>query len=231
MGKDDNINRGDDCYDDYSEDSLQVYLRQIQLPILSSEEEKDLFLMFKNGDRKAYEILVERNLRLVVYVARRFLGNGVSFADLIQEGNIGLMKAVSRYDFSYNTKFSYYAYRCISTAISRAICNHGRNVRISVSMKEWIINYSRAFYQLQHQLFRDPTVSEIACYMNIEEDKVLEIQSSMSSDTVSLFAFLNDEDDSELGDVIADSNVNLEDEVINYFVRSSLLDLLESSLL
>ena len=198
------------------DDPVKVYLKEIgRVPLLSSEEEIDLAIRIANGDVQAKQRLSEANLRLVVSIAKRYLGRGMQFLDLIQEGNLGLIKAVDKFDYTKGFKFSTYATWWIRQAITRAIADQARTIRIPVHMVETINKLTRIQRQLVQDLGRDPLPEEIAEKMeNITADKVREIQ-KIALDPVSLETPIGEEDDSHLGDFIEDKETLSPDDYTN----------------
>jgi RNA polymerase primary sigma factor len=188
------------------DDSVKMYLRDIgKVPLLTGEEEVRLAKAMAEGDVKAKEQLINANLRLVVSIAKRYVGKGMQFLDLIQEGNLGLMKAVDKFDYNKGFKFSTYATWWIRQAITRSIADQARTIRIPVHMVETIKKLIKMSRLLLQQLGREPTQEEIAKAMNIPESKVVEIQ-KIALDPVSLETPIGEEDDSHLGDFIEDKN-------------------------
>ena len=188
------------------DDSVKMYLKDIgQVPLLTKEEEKDLAQKMTNGDQRAKERLSEANLRLVVSIAKRYVGRGMQFLDLIQEGNLGLMKAVEKFDYTKGFKFSTYATWWIRQAITRAIADQARTIRIPVHMVETINKQMRVSRQLLQIYGREPTPEEIASAMGTTEERVREIQ-KIAQDPVSLETPIGEEEDSHLGDFIEDYN-------------------------
>ena len=182
-----------------------MYLKDIgKVPLLSSEEEVELAKRMLEGDEEAKQKLSEANLRLVVNIAKRYVGRGMLFLDLIQEGNLGLMKAVEKFDYTKGFKFSTYATWWIRQAITRAIADQARTIRIPVHMVETINRQVRAQRALLQELGREPTPEEIADYMGISADKVVEIQ-KIAQDPVSLETPIGEEEDSHLVDFIEDT--------------------------
>ena len=189
------------------DDPVKVYLKEIgRVPLLSSEEEIDLAIRIANGDVQAKQRLSEANLRLVVSIAKRYLGRGMQFLDLIQEGNLGLIKAVDKFDYTKGFKFSTYATWWIRQAITRAIADQARTIRIPVHMVEKINKLVRVSRQLLQELGREPSPEEIAEAMDIPVERVREIQ-KISQEPVSLETPIGEEEDSHLGDFIQDDNV------------------------
>lgn len=187
------------------DDPVKMYLKDIgKVPLLSSEEEAELAKRMLEGDEEAKKKLSEANLRLVVSIAKRYVGRGMLFLDLIQEGNLGLMKAVEKFDYTKGFKFSTYATWWIRQAITRAIADQARTIRIPVHMVETINRQVRAQRTLLQDLGREPTPQEIADYMGISVDKVIEIQ-KIAQDPVSLETPIGEEEDSHLVDFIEDT--------------------------
>ncbi|MEW6572937.1 MAG: RNA polymerase sigma factor RpoD [Bacillota bacterium] len=186
------------------DDPVRMYLKEIgRIPLLSPEEEVDLAKRMENGDEAAKRRLVEANLRLVVSIAKRYVGRGMLFLDLIQEGNLGLIKAVEKFDYRKGYKFSTYATWWIRQAITRAIADQARTIRIPVHMVETINKLIRVSRHLLQELGREPTPEEIAREMDISEDKVREIM-KIAQEPVSLETPIGEEEDSHLGDFIED---------------------------
>ena len=189
------------------EDPVRMYLKEIgKVPLLSADEEKDLAMRMEKGDEEAKKRLAEANLRLVVSIAKRYVGRGMLFLDLIQEGNLGLIKAVEKFDYKKGYKFSTYATWWIRQAITRAIADQARTIRIPVHMVETINKLIRVQRQLLQELGREPYPEEIAEKMNLPVDRVREIQ-KISQEPVSLETPIGEEEDSHLGDFIQDDNV------------------------
>ena len=189
------------------EDPVRMYLKEIgKVPLLSAEEEKELAMRMETGDEEAKKRLAEANLRLVVSIAKRYVGRGMLFLDLIQEGNLGLIKAVEKFDYKKGYKFSTYATWWIRQAITRAIADQARTIRIPVHMVETINKLIRVQRQLLQELGREPYPEEIAEKMNLPVDRVREIQ-KISQEPVSLETPIGEEEDSHLGDFIQDDNV------------------------
>ena len=189
------------------EDPVRMYLKEIgKVPLLSAEEEIELAKKMEQGDENAKKRLAEANLRLVVSIAMRYVGRGMLFLDLIQEGNLGLIKAVEKFDYRKGYKFSTYATWWIRQAITRAIADQARTIRIPVHMVETINKLIRVSRQLLQELGREPTPEEIAEEMDMPVDRVREIL-KISQEPVSLETPIGEEEDSHLGDFIQDDNV------------------------
>ena len=189
-------------------DPVSMYLKEIgKIPLLTSEEEMEVAKRLAEGDESAHNTMVEANLRLVVSIAKRYVGRGLPFLDLIQEGNLGLIKAVGKFDYTKGYKFSTYATWWIRQAISRAIADHARTIRIPVHMVETINRVSRASHELVQDLGREPTSTEIAKRLNLSTEKVEEIM-RVAQEPVSLEAPVGEEDDSHLGDFIQDEDAS-----------------------
>lgn len=187
-------------------DSVKMYLKDIgRVPLLSGDEEKDIARRVAEGDTVAKERLIVANLRLVVSIAKRYTGRGMSFLDLIQEGNLGLMKAVEKFDCEKGFKFSTYATWWIRQAITRSIADQARTIRIPVHMVETINKLTKVQRSLLQKLGREPSTAEVAAEMGIPESKVIEIQ-QVAQEPVSLETPIGEEDDSHLGDFIEDTS-------------------------
>ncbi len=189
---------------DNNDDPVKVYLKEIgKVPLLTPEEEIDLAMRIAENDQAAKQRLAEANLRLVVSIAKRYVGRGMQFLDLIQEGNLGLIKAADKFDYTKGFKFSTYATWWIRQAITRAIADQARTIRIPVHMVETINKVKKANSQLLHENGRDPTPEEIAERLNMPADKVREIL-RVAQEPVSLETPIGEEEDSHLGDFIPD---------------------------
>ena len=209
------------------EDPVRMYLKEIgKVPLLSAEEEIELAKRMENGDVEAKNRLAEANLRLVVSIAKRYVGRGMLFLDLIQEGNLGLIKAVDKFDFRKGFKFSTYATWWIRQAITREIADQARTIRIPVHMVETINKLLRVSRQLLQELGREPTPEEIAKEMDIPVERVREIQ-KISQEPVSLETPIGEEEDSHLGDFIQDDNVPVPaEEAASTILKEQLVEVL-----
>ena len=205
-------------------DSVRMYLKEIgRVPLLSADEEVNLALRIQQGDQEAKQELAEANLRLVVSIAKRYVGRGMQFLDLIQEGNMGLMKAVEKFDHTKGFKFSTYATWWIRQAITRAIADQARTIRIPVHMVETINKLVRIQRQLLQDLGREPTPEEIGAEMDLPTEKVREIL-KIAQEPVSLETPIGEEDDSHLGDFIEDDNATSPAEHTAYALLKEQLD-------
>ena len=211
------------------EDPVRMYLKEIgKVPLLNADEEIELAKKMENGDKDAQKRLAEANLRLVVSIAKRYVGRGMLFLDLIQEGNLGLIKAVEKYDWRKGYKFSTYATWWIRQAITRAIADQARTIRIPVHMVETINKLIRISRQLLQELGREPTPEEIAKEMGISVDRVREIQ-KISQEPVSLETPIGEEEDSHLGDFIQDDNVPVPAEAAAFtLLKEQLVEVLDT---
>ncbi|MCR5687436.1 MAG: RNA polymerase sigma factor RpoD [Lachnospiraceae bacterium] len=211
------------------EDPVRMYLKEIgKVPLLTAEEEIELAKRMEDGDEEAKKRLAEANLRLVVSIAKRYVGRGMLFLDLIQEGNLGLIKAVEKFDYTKGYKFSTYATWWIRQAITRAIADQARTIRIPVHMVETINKLIRVSRQLLQELGREPTPEEIAAEMNLPVDRVREIL-KIAQEPVSLETPIGEEEDSHLGDFIQDDNVPVPAEAAAFtLLKEQLVEVLET---
>ena len=211
------------------DDPVKVYLKEIgRVPLLSGEEEVDLAIRISNGDVAAKQRLSEANLRLVVSIAKRYLGRGMQFLDLIQEGNLGLIKAVEKFDYTKGFKFSTYATWWIRQAITRAIADQARTIRIPVHMVETINKVKKVQSQLLHQNGHEPSPDEIAEEIDMPVDKVREIM-RVAQEPVSLETPIGEEEDSHLGDFIPDNDAPAPADAASHtMLREQLADVLST---
>lgn len=211
------------------EDPVRMYLKEIgKVPLLTAEEEVALSERMEQGDETARKRLAEANLRLVVSIAKRYMGRGMQFLDLIQEGNLGLIKAVEKFDYKKGYKFSTYATWWIRQAITRAIADQARTIRIPVHMVETINRLIRVQRQLLQELGREPSSEEIAKAMKLPVERVLEIQ-KISQEPVSLETPIGEEEDSHLGDFLPDENMPMPVDAASYsMLREQLYEVLDT---
>ncbi|MCD8307985.1 MAG: RNA polymerase sigma factor RpoD [Clostridia bacterium] len=211
------------------DDPVKMYLKDIgRVPLLTAEDEIELAKRMQNGDEEAKKKLCEANLRLVVSIAKRYVGRGMLFLDLIQEGNLGLIKAVEKFDYQKGFKFSTYATWWIRQAITRAIADQARTIRIPVHMVETINKLTRVSRLLLQKLGREPTPAEIGEEMGLTEERVREIQ-KIAQDPVSLETPIGEEEDSHLGDFLEDENAETpSDTVSSSMLKETLLRVLNT---
>ena len=215
-----------------TEDPVRMYLKEIgTVPLLTTEEELTLAKRKAEGDEYAKERLIEANLRLVVSIAKRYTGRGMSFLDLVQEGNLGLIKGVEKFDYTKGYKLSTYATWWIRQSVTRALADQARTIRVPVHMVETINKMSKMQRKLTLELGYEPSVAELADALEMSEDKVMEIM-QIAREPASLETPIGEEDDSNLGDFVADSNVvtpegNVENVMLREHIDSLLKDLKE----
>ena len=211
------------------DDPVKMYLKDIgKVPLLQPDEETELAKRMMDGDEVAKKLLSEANLRLVVSIAKRYMGRGMQFLDLIQEGNLGLMKAVEKFDYQKGFKFSTYATWWIRQAITRAIADQARTIRIPVHMVETINKLIRVSRRLLQELGREPFPSEIAKEMEITEERVREIQ-KIAQDPVSLETPIGEEEDSHLSDFIEDEKSTAPTDAVSYtMLKEQLIGILDT---
>ena len=210
-------------------DPVRMYLKEIgRISLLSVQEEMSLSVRVSEGDEEAKKILAESNLRLVVSIAKRYVGRGLLFLDLIQEGNIGLMKAVEKFDYDKGFKFSTYATWWIRQAITRALADQARTIRVPVHMVETINKMARIQRQMTLELNREPSEEELAKKMGITVEKVREVR-KISQDPVSLDTPIGEEEDSHFGDFVPDkSNLSPEEYATNEILKEQIKDVLKT---
>ena len=222
------LETADEDIPNLSDDSVRMYLREIgRIPLLNTEDEIKLAKRIAHGDQLAKKKLTEANLRLVVSIAKKYIGRGLSLLDLVQEGNLGLTRAVEKFDYTKGFKFSTYATWWVRQAITRAIADQARTIRIPVHMIETINKLIRVQRSLVQELGREPTVQEIAKELEIDEDKVNHII-KISQETVSLEAPVGEEEDSRLGDFLEDKeSLSPEESAIYELMKGHVEEFLE----
>ena len=222
----------DNTYEDsdngyFEEDPTKAYLNEIgKIPLLSIEEEKELGLKILEGNEEAKNILVSHNLRLVVSIAKRYVGHGMLFLDLIQEGNMGLIRAANRFDVTKGYKFSTYATWWVRQGITRALADQGRTIRLPVHVVEKLNKFNVIYNDISRKLGRDPNSQDIADETGMSVN-VVEYMMKLKQDTTSMNKHIGDEDDSELGDFIPDDKYNVETDIINSRLREDLEEAME----
>lgn len=219
----------DKIIDSSVDDSVKIYLKDIgKVPLLTADQEIELAKRMEEGDEEAKHILSEANLRLVVSIAKRYVGRGMQFLDLIQEGNLGLMKAVEKFDYTKGFKFSTYATWWIRQAITRAIADQARTIRIPVHMVETINKQVRATRQLLQKLGREPSAEEIAAYLGCSVERVREIQ-KIAQDPVSLETPIGEEEDSHIGDFLEDETATAPSDTVAFtMLKEQLISVLDT---
>ncbi|GAB6098464.1 RNA polymerase sigma factor RpoD [Halanaerocella petrolearia] len=209
-------------------DGIKLYLNQSAHELLTAEEEKQLAKEIEEGDKEAEQDLIEANLRLVVSIAKKYVGQGLDFLDLIQEGNLGLMKAIQKFDHERGCRFSTYATWWIKQRINRALADKSRTIRVPAHIWESINKYLKIFNRLSGDLGREPTLEELADEMNCSEDKVKKIQ-QLVQDPISLDTPVGEDNDCYLGEVIEDPNIPSPDKLADdQMLKEELEDVLDT---
>lgn len=208
-------------------DIVSLYINELNAPLLSADEERALLVKIKQGDMEAREKFIESNLRLVVSVAKKFLGRGLPFLDLIQEGNLGLMKAIDKFDLSYDVRFSTYAVYRIKIFISRSIADQSRNIRVPIFRQDELHSYMTKVDNLEKKFGMNLSIGEISMMLGKSVDKIMELE-ALKNDTVSINAFVGKDNDTELGEFLSTSE-SVEDEVIDSFLPEQVRELLKKS--
>ncbi len=229
-GEDSSTGDADLSSDEFAtSDPVRMYLREIgKVPLLTPEQEQEIAVRIANGDPKAAVEMTEANLRLVVSIAKRYVGRGMQLLDLIQEGNLGLLKAVEKYDYTKGFKFSTYATWWVRQAITRALADQARTIRIPVHMVETMNKLTQASRKLQQELGREPTLDELSEVMKMSPERINEIR-QMCMEPVSLESPVGEEDDSHLGDFIEDDTGSQPAEAVSQaMLRQQLMEILDT---
>ena len=225
-----NIEIKEDYENDFViDDNTRMYLKELNRNLLSAEEEKNLFIRYKNGDKLAKDIIIERNLKLVISIAKKYTNRGIEFQDLIQEGNIGLITAVDKFDLSFGNRFSTCATWWIRQAINRAIFNKVQIVRLPVHISEKYYNFKIIYEELRVVLGREPTSSELANKMQISNKavKYLIMLRNGEFNSYSLNALVSEDGDTELGELVSDKSISLVEDFESKDLHQNILDLLD----
>ncbi len=216
------------CFDSSSDlDIISLYINELNAPLLSSDEERALLVKIKQGDMDARDKFIESNLRLVVSVAKKFLGRGLPFLDLVQEGNLGLMKAIDKFDLSYDVRFSTYAVYRIKIFISNAIADQSRNIRVPIFKQDELRSYMTKVDNLEKKFGMNLSIDEISMMLGKSVDKIIELE-TLKKDTVSINSLVGKDNDTELGEFLSTSE-SVEDEVIDSFLPKQIMQLLNGS--